>query len=190
MLNAFRHLICRNPESWRAANPGLGTCSTPFGILYVGTRRVRSARERGRRHVLNAFRHLICRNPLATSQACASSSAQRLSASYMSEPSSGTSITVCARVLNAFRHLICRNGNVPVADADGVGAVLNAFRHLICRNTAIAGLGTAIGTVLNAFRHLICRNWRKAAMETGAQRCSTPFGILYVGTPVVSPAYR
>ena len=59
-------------------------CSTPFGILYVGT----SRGDRGpkRRGVLNAFRHLICRNLSGRLAAGACGpSAQRLSASYMSE---------------------------------------------------------------------------------------------------------
>ena len=61
--------------------------------------------------------------------------------------------------------------------------VLNAFRHLICRNPCLTIDPNCVFEVLNAFRHLICRNRARIVSVPHVRiLCSTPFGILYVGT--------
>ena len=155
VLNAFRHLICWN--GLRIVGGDLGVrCSTPFGILYVGTPTSSSP---------NALT-FWCSTPFGilyvgtagqAKEARMASSAQRLSASYMLEP---------------------QIGHVPFC----VRGVLNAFRHLICWNSSSVLPCDQVRDVLNAFRHLICWNADPWSAKAGGGRCSTPFGILYVGT--------
>ena len=83
----FGILYVGTPTAMPALQPRC-TCSTPFGILYVGTRQ-RPQHPQGKLR------------------------AQRLSASYMSERRARQEhrlLQIC--VLNAFRHLICRNEDV------------------------------------------------------------------------------
>ena len=83
-------------------------CSTPFGILYVGTADTRVP-----------LSPTLCAQRLSASYMLEhdrdrslgrrGSSAQRLSASYMLEPTGTGAWGAIDRVLNAFRHLICWN---------------------------------------------------------------------------------
>ena len=131
--------------------------------------------------VLNAFRHLICWNVDLRAAEPGRQRAQRLSASYMLELAGCGDEEGAVGVLNAFRHLICWNDVILHIRRYGQN-VLNAFRHLICWNPELALLWGFGQRVLNAFRHLICWNISTSVHTWTDSLCSTPFGILYVGT--------
>ena len=144
------------------------------------------------RLVLNAFRHLICRN---RSDSCSPvgplRGAQRLSASYMSELYSRANRSplfcraqrLSASYMSELGLLSARLG-LPLG-AQRLSASYMSERAV---QTCLLKLGNV---VLNAFRHLICRNLvRNRSWYVRIFKCSTPFGILYVGTGDCSGSSR
>ena len=153
-------------------------CSTPFGILYVGTRG----------HELTSI-SAVCAQRLSASYMLelyhsalpplSLRGAQRLSASYMLELPAFRRGWYQQLVLNAFRHLICWN----------VARLSQLVRGLACSTPfGILYVGTnrngstdRCNIVLNAFRHLICWNTDKTVRTgcctatTSAQRLSASY---------------
>ena len=83
------------------------------------------------------------------------------------------------KVLNAFRHQWKFHAIVE-RHRDQTSRVLNAFRHQWKFHSRRPRNQRAVGRVLNAFRH----QWKfhfegqvLLALNNGADKCSTPFGI-------------
>ena len=155
VLNAFRHLICWNsPRSWTLSDELL---------------------------VLNAFRHLICWNSTSSPPTRPPATrAQRLSASYMLEHRRTLDDLGDGNVLNAFRHLICWNRRRRRTGRPCRCAQRLSASYMLELHGVVQPNGRQV--VLNAFRHLICWNHKEDDMRQLRHQCSTPFGILYVGT--------
>ena len=156
VLNAFRHLICWN-DNGISREESAYECSTPFGILYVGTPGA-SISASISIQVLNAFRHLICWNTITFARpfstlTCSTpfgilyvgtvpqrplqkpkTRAQRLSASYMLEHCAPSRLTMIFSMCSTPFGILYVGTPIDRSRWRRVRIVLNAFRHLICWN--------------------------------------------------------
>ncbi len=150
-------------------------CSTPVGIVGIGTSRIRMVHEGTR--VLNACRHRGDRHRPSSTPAAALRSAQRLSASWGSAPPPKRTTEV-VKMCSTPVGIVGIGTSVPY-QAGPASRVLNACRHRGDRHVFHPRPLDAQHDVLNACRHRGDRhsgNFQDVASPSSAQRLSASWG--------------